>query len=362
VTTIQLVSLPGDGIGTEVVDAALAVLQAAGERFGFALAVEPVEAGAARYARTGVVYTEQDFALCRAADAILLGALGLPDVLKPDGTEAGPDLQFRLRFDLDLYAGVRPVERWPGVPGPLARSASWAVTIVRENTEGLYASRGGGTVVRETVATDTLVLTAAGVDRIVTWAFEWAAAHPPAAGQPKVTCVDKANVLRSYAFWRRRFDAVAARYAGRVEADHQYVDAFVAQLALAPETVHVAVAENMFGDIVSDLAGALVGSLGLAPSGDIGERHAVFQPAHGSAPTLAGKGVANPVATILSGAMLLEWLAPRKGAPELATAARAIHDAVGGALADPANRTADLGGRASTASCTAAVIAALPRP
>jgi 3-isopropylmalate dehydrogenase len=361
-TTIKLVSLPGDGIGPEVTDAALAVLRAAAERWGFALAVETVEAGAARYARTGVVYTEADFALCRSADAVLLGALGLPDVLKPDGTEAAADLMFRLRFDLDLYAGVRPVERWPGVPGPLGRGGTWSITVVRENTEGLYASRGGGTVVRETVATDTLVLTATGVDRIVAWAFEWAAAHPPVSGPPKVTCVDKANVLRSYAFWRRRFDAVAARYAGRVAADHQYVDAFVAQVVLAPETVHVAVAENMFGDIVSDLTAAVVGSLGLAPSGDVGERHAVFQPAHGSAPSLAGRGVANPVAAILSGALLLEWLAPRQGAPVLATAARAIHDAVGQALADPATRTADVGGRASTAACTAAVIAALPRP
>src|ERR1700693_3204133 len=127
---VKLVSLPGDGIGAEVVGAALAVLKAAGERWDVRFVVEPVDAGAARFARTGVVYTSEDFELCRAADAILLGALGLPDVLHRNGTEAGPDLQFRLRFDLDLYAGVRPIHRYPAVPGPLATERPVDFTII----------------------------------------------------------------------------------------------------------------------------------------------------------------------------------------------------------------------------------------
>src|SRR5579862_7414142 len=139
---IKLVSLPGDGIGAEVVGAAIDVMRRAGEKWDVRLEIEHVDAGAARFAKSGVVYTQADFELCRAADAVLLGALGLPEVLHRDGTEAGADLQFRLRFDLDLYAGVRPIRRYKAVPGPLATTEPFEFTIIRENTEGLYASRG----------------------------------------------------------------------------------------------------------------------------------------------------------------------------------------------------------------------------
>jgi|SRR6185437_2404818 3-isopropylmalate dehydrogenase len=357
---VKLVSLPGDGIGTEVVEAALAVLKAAGERWGVRFLVEPVEAGAARYARTGVVYTEADFELCRSADAILLGALGLPDVVHRDGTEAGPDLQFRLRFDLDLYAGVRPIRRYAFAPGPLATRDPFRFTIIRENTEGLYASRGGGAAVGDKVATDTLIITAAGADRIIRFAFDYALANPPLSGPPIVTCVDKANVLRSYAFFRSRFDALARNY--RIKTERVYVDAFCAQMVLRPTSIHVAVAENMFGDIVSDLAAGIVGSLGLAASGDIGDRHAVFQPSHGSAPTIAGKNEANPVATILSGAMMLDWLSRNDPANVLAKMAADISFAVESALENPASRPRDLGGTAGTRFCAEAVAANLHGP
>lgn len=159
---IKLASLSGDGIGSEVVKAALLVLESAGEQWGARFVVEPIDAGAARYARSGAAYAESDFELCRAADVILLGALGLPEVVHSDGTEVGPDLQFRLRFDLDLYAGVRPVRRYFASPGPLATPDPFAFTIIRENTEGLYASRGGGAAVGDKVATDTLIVTAPG--------------------------------------------------------------------------------------------------------------------------------------------------------------------------------------------------------
>jgi 3-isopropylmalate dehydrogenase len=362
VSDVKLVSLPGDGIGTEVVEATLAVLKSAGERWGVRFLVEPVEAGAARYARTGVVYTEADFELCRSADAILLGALGLPDVVHRDGTEAGPDLQFRLRFDLDLYAGVRPIRRYAFAPGPLATPDPFRFTIIRENTEGLYASRGGGAAVGDKVATDTLIITAAGADRIIRFAFDYALANPPLSGPPLVTCVDKANVLRSYAFFRSRFDALARDYSLRVKTERVYVDAFCAQMALRPTSIHVAVAENMFGDIISDLAAGIVGSLGLAPSGDIGDRHGVFQPSHGSAPTIAGKNEANPVATILSGAMMLDWLSRNDQTNVLAKMAADIRLAVERALENPASRPRDLGGAAGTRSCAEAVAANLRGP
>lgn len=359
-TNVSLAILPGDGIGREVVEAGVRVLELAAERYGVRFDTESLDVGAARYARSGGVYTEADFQTCRSADAILLGALGLPDVLLPDGTEAGPELQFRLRFDLDLFAGVRPVVRYPSIPGPLRNEDPFAITTIRENTEGLYASRNGGAVVRNSVVTDTMVVTETGVDRIVEFAFNWALSHPRPDGSVHVTCVDKANVLRSYAFFRRRFDTVAARYRDRATWDHIYVDAYVAQVVLNPQQFHVVVAENMFGDIISDLTGGLVGSLGLAPSGDIGREHAVFQPAHGSAPTLAGKGVANPVATILSVAMMCDWLAERRKDQRLASMARDINLAVQSALARRESHTADLGGTATTLKCTEAIIAALP--
>lgn len=360
--TVKLADVAGDGIGREVVDAALRVLDACGHRYDVRFEVEAVDVGADRYRRTGMVYSPADFQVCRDADAILLGALGLPDVCHADGTEAGPDLQFRLRFDLDLYAGVRPLRRFPGIRGPLNTDQDFSFTIIRENTEGLYASRGGGAVVRNNIVTDTMVMTQWGVDRIARFAFDWADQHPVSGRPKRVTCVDKANVLRSYAFFRSRFDAVANSYAGRVEADRCLVDAFAAEVVLRPARFHVAVAENMFGDIISDLGAALVGSLGLAPSGDIGDRHAVFQPAHGSAPALAGKNVANPVATVLSAALLLNWLRPRLSLPVLDAMARDINQAVEATLANPATRTADIGGQASTTAVTDAIIGHLAEP
>ncbi len=359
-TKVNVAILPGDGIGREVVEAGVRVLEVVAQRYDVRFDAETLDVGAARYARSGVSYSEEDFRACRSADAIFLGALGLPDVLLPDGTEAGPELQFRLRFDLDLYAGVRPAVRYPSIPGPLRTEEPFAITTMRENTEGLYASRNGGSVIRNSVVTDTMVVTETGIDRIVEFAFDWALSHPRPDGSVHVTCVDKANVLRSYAFFRRRFDIVAARYRDRATWDHIYVDAYAAQAILNPQQFHVVVAENMFGDIISDLTGGLVGSLGLAPSGDIGREHAVFQPAHGSAPTLAGKGVANPVATILSAAMMCDWLAARKRDRGLTSMARDIEQGVRSALASPESHTADLGGTASTAQCTESIIAALP--
>jgi 3-isopropylmalate dehydrogenase len=359
---VNLVSLPGDGIGPEVVNSTISILRKAGEMWGVRFVVETVNAGATRYAQTGFVYTEPDFNMCRDGDVVLMGALGLPDVVHSDGTEVGPDLQFRLRFDLDLYAGVRPIVRYAAAPGPLATSDPFAFTVIRENTEGLYASRGGGASVTGKAAADVLIITAEGADRIIRYAFEYALANTPLSGSPTVTSVDKANVLRSYAFFRSRFDAIAKIYEGRVESKRVYVDAFCAQMVMHPTSIHVAVAENMFGDIISDLAGGVVGSLGLAPSGDIGDKHAVFQPSHGSAPTIAGKDEANPIATILSAAMMLDWLASQRSADAFGGMATDIRAAVDLALKDPASRTRDIGGSAGGRACAEAVAKRLRGP
>ena len=360
---IKLVSLPGDGIGTEVVNATIGVLREAGERWGARFIVEPVEAGAARYARTGVVYSEADFEICRAADVILLGALGLPDVVHRDGTEAGPDLQFRLRFDLDLYAGVRPIRRYAAAPGPLATPDPFNFTIIRENTEGLYASRGGGAIVGDKVCTDTLIITAAGSDRIIRFAFEYALANAPLSGPPTVTCVDKANVLRSYAFFRSRFDALAKVYFGRVAT----------QPGLCRRVLR---ADGDAADLdPCRRGGEHVRRHRLRSRGRNRRRasvsrhpaisatvHAVFQPSHGSAPTIAGKDEANPIATILSGAMMLDWLSRKDHANVLSGMAADIRSAVDRSLDEPASRTRDLGGAAGTRACAGAVAANLRGP
>jgi 3-isopropylmalate dehydrogenase len=305
-----------------------------------------------------VALPDETLAACAAADAILMGAVGLPEARHPDGREVNGDVILRLRFELDLYAGVRPIRSFDGVPTPLAGDAPIDYVIVRENVEGLLASNG--TCIREEVATDTLTITDTGTRKVSEAAFRLAEqrAGRPGGGAAKVTCVDKSNAVAAYAFFRRVFDRVAAGH-DTVEADHAYIDAMTAYQVLRPETFDVVVTENMFGDIISDLGGATVGGLGLAPSGDIGDEHAMFQPSHGSAPDIAGRGVANPVATILSAAMMLDWLGRRHDDAAAREVAAAVDAAVVRVLAERSVRTPDLGGTATTSEVTAAVVAAL---
>jgi 3-isopropylmalate dehydrogenase len=356
----RIAVIKGDGIGPEVVAEAVKVLHAATPD-GLALHFEEVEAGARCYERTGEDLPRETLEVCQAADAILFGSAGLPDVRFPDGTEIAP--QLTLRVTLDLYVGLRPIRLYPGAPTALrlADGARIDYVILRENTEGLYASRGAGVRVGGHVATDTLVITRQGTARICREAFELARrrAGAPLDGRRRVTCVDKANVLKSYAFFRDVFDQVAGDYP-EVEATHVYVDAMAAYLVQAPGRFDVVVMENMFGDILSDLAAATVGGLGMAPSGDIGDQYALFQPSHGTAPDIAGKGIANPVATILSAGLMLDWLGRHQDDPGLREAALRIDAAVSAVLATGHVRTPDLGGDASTAAMGDAVAGALP--
>ena len=355
----RIAVVPGDGIGPEVIAEARKVLDAlATPELAFEL--DAVEAGAGCYQRTGEDLPRESFEVCEAAEAILFGAAGLPAVRFPDGTEIAPQLTLRIR--LDLYVGLRPIKLYPGVPSALRLpdGARIDYVILRENTEGLYASRGAGVRVGGHVVTDTLVVTRPGTARICREAFELARRRSgaPLDGRRRVTCVDKANVLRSFAFFREVFDEVAADYP-EVEATHAYIDAMTAYLVQAPGRYDVVVAENMFGDILSDLAAATVGGLGLAPSGDIGEHHGLFQPSHGTAPDIAGKGIANPVAAILSAGLLLEWLGRRHGDAAAAAAARRVERAVASVLGAGRVLTPDLGGAATTAAVGDAVAAAL---
>jgi 3-isopropylmalate dehydrogenase len=356
----RIAVLPGDGIGPEVIDEALKVLQAVAVPGQLELAFEEVEAGAGCYQRTGEELPRETLEVCQAADAILFGAAGLPDVRFPDGTEIAP--QLTLRIALDLYVGLRPIRLHPGVPTPLRLGDRDRIdyVILRENTEGLYASRGAGVLVGGHVATDTLVVTRPGVLRICRQAFELARRRhgAPRDGVRRVTLVDKANVLKSYAFFRALFGEVAADYPD-VQAEHAYVDAMTMYLVQRPGHYDVVVAENMFGDILSDLAAATVGGLGMAPSGDIGEDYALFQPSHGTAPDIAGKGVANPLAAILSAGLMLEWLGQRDGNNDTTRAAARIEAAVDAVTGAGRILTPDLGGTAATAAVGDAVAAAV---
>ncbi|HVJ83003.1 MAG TPA: isocitrate/isopropylmalate dehydrogenase family protein [Planctomycetia bacterium] len=345
--TLRIAVLHGDGIGIEVIDAALEVLTAVQSQFqSVRLDLQPCIAGAAEFRRTGHDLPEATLATCRAADAILLGAMGLPDVRHPDGRECTP--QIALREILDLYAGLRPIRLLSAADCPLKKYDAGQIdfVIIRENTEGLFWSRNERLADDADEARDTLRISRIGSERLFRTAFKLARTR-----RRHVTLVDKANVLPSMVFFRKIFDEVAAEFPD-VETQRVYVDAAALFLVQRPERFDVIVTENMFGDILSDLGAALIGGMGMAPSADIGDRHAVFQPSHGTAPDIAGQGIANPVATILSAAMMLDWFE----IDETRIAARRIRDAVAAALADPSRRTPDLGGRSTTRDVTRAIL------
>jgi 3-isopropylmalate dehydrogenase len=358
--SFDIAVLPGDGIGREVMDACLELLGASeavsgGPRLGLARH----NAGAQYYQQSGDALPAATLAACRKADAILFGAMGWPDVRFPDGTEIIPQLDLRMEFD--LYAGVRPIRWFPGLPRILAdeRARHIDFVLVREQTEGLFYARGRGKVVDDREAYDTMQITRAGTARASEFAFRLAEGRKARRGVAKVTCVDKANVFTSMAFFRKVFDDVAAKHP-QVAADHAYVDAMALTMVKKPWTLDVMVTENMFGDILSDLAAGLIGGMGMAPSADVGDGHALFQPAHGTAPDIAGQGRANPCAMFLSAAMMLDWLAERHGEPHLEVRARLIERAIETAL-QAGTIPMELGGGANCADMTRATIAALAR-
>lgn len=293
----------GDGIGPELTDASLAVLDAALSGRDVEFRVE--DGGADTYRRTGTNLAAEALERIRTYDATLKGPVGLPDVRRPDGTEAGV-LGGVLRGGLDAWANIRPIRSLPGVTTPLGPDRRIDYVIVRENTEGLYLSRGLG-VVTPDAACDQLMVTRRCCERVIRKAFEIALKRSGAVsdGVRRVTCVDKSNVLRSFAFFRSVFDEIAAEYPG-VEADYRYPDAAGHDLVVDPEHFDVLVMENFVGDILSDVGAATIGGLGMCPGGNIGDGGAYFEPIHGSAPSLAGTDRANPTSQILAAAMMLD--------------------------------------------------------
>ncbi|MEZ5116216.1 MAG: 3-isopropylmalate dehydrogenase [Candidatus Nanopelagicales bacterium] len=320
--TLRLAVIPGDGIGTEVVAEGLKVLDAVGSRHGLAFERTEYDLGARRYNATGETLPDSVVEELRGHDAILLGAIGDPSV-PPGVLERGVLLP--LRFLLDHHVNLRPVRLFPGVSGPLAGKGPEDIDFVvcREGTEGPYAGAGGflrrGTA--HEVATEESLNTAYGVERIVRDAFERATRR-----RNKLTLVHKTNVLvHAGSLWQRTFDRVAAEYPG-VQTDYLHVDAASMFFLTQPERFDVVVTDNLFGDILTDLGAAIAGGIGLAASGNLDPSRtnpSMFEPVHGSAPDIAGQGKADPTATVLSVAMMLDHLGASEAAAEVE---RAVSD------------------------------------
>jgi 3-isopropylmalate dehydrogenase len=330
--------LPGDGIGQEVVDEAIKVLLPISRLSGFSFETETFSVGATEYLKNGDALPLATLDKCAACDAILLGAMGLPNVRLPSGVELTPQLDIREK--LDLYNGLRPVRLYHESDTPLKgyKQGDIDILLVRENTEGLFFERKKLVDLEADAAEDCMHISRKGAERIIRAAFVEAKKR-----RKHVTLVDKANVLPSMAYFRHIFDEVARDYPD-VVTDRQYVDAMALFLVRRPGDFDVVVTENMFGDILSDLLAGIVGGMGMAPSADIGDKYAVFQPSHGTAPSIAGQNIANPVATILSAAMMLEWL----DTEETKQGAELIYGAVESVFRNPENRTPDMSGSLTT--------------
>ncbi len=348
--------VPGDGIGIEIMAACLSVLNAIERRHGgFHLHLDNIEAGAGYFARTGIDIADEDFERLGEVDAVLLGAIGLPHIRHEDGTEIAPHLH--MRTAMGLIAGLRPVRAFPNLPTPLGdpRAGDIDIMIIRESTEGLFASVGKGTVENDSIARETLEITRAVCEPLFDETFA-IARRRKAKGRPgRVTCVDKANVFAAMAFFRKIFDERAAKFDG-IDTDYRYVDAAALDLVRKPWEFDVMVMENMFGDILSDLGAGIVGGMGFAPCAELGTEHGLFQPAHGSAPDIAGQGLANPTAMFLSAAMMLDWLGERHGVQACQDAADDLDSTIYSLFDDGELHTCDLGGPDGTKEYTNKVL------
>jgi isocitrate/isopropylmalate dehydrogenase len=363
----DLVLLPGDGIGVEVIAEARALLDIVASRTGVRFAIDEIPCGGKFYLEHGSRdWPEGSEERCAAADAILLGAVGWsgPDgapVTMPDGKMAGYSPVIGNRMRLDLYANVRPVRCYPGtrhgISGRFAevwRPDTVDMVIVRENTEGLYSGIAERTPDR---ATDLRVITRRASTRVITKAFELSrerARGAPGDGKKRVTCIVKHNVLTGCRLFLEVFREVAKSYPD-IEPDVAIVDSFAMFVLTQPERYDVCVTTNMFGDILTDLASVLQGGMGMAVGENVGDDHAMFEPIHGSAPPLAGRDRANPMAMLLATGAALGWLAKRHGDHKLATARKAIDAGVASIVERGEPLTTDLGGSASRSAVAAAI-------
>lgn len=356
----RIAVMPGDGIGQEVMPEGLRVLEAAAQRFGLTLDTTPIAwASCDWYTRTGEMMPSDWKQQLDGHDAIYFGAVGWPATVPDHVSLWGSLLKFRREFD--QYINLRPVRLFEGVPCPLANRKPGDIDfyVVRENTEGEYTNIGGvmwpGT--EQEVVLQQNVFSRRGADRVLKYAFDLAQSR----ARKKVTVATKSNgIAVSMPWWDGRADAMAAAYP-EIVVDKQHIDILCARFVLQPDRFDVVVASNLFGDILSDLGPACTGTIGLAPSANLDpERRfpSLFEPVHGSAPDIFGKNIANPVAMIWSGALMLDFLSHGQGA------GRAAHDAIVRAIEDVIRsgpRTPDLGGTASTTEMGEAIAAAVLR-
>lgn len=381
-TSYRIAILPGDGTGREVMVEAQALLTSISSTTSLNFEQMVIPCGGQYFLETGKEWPDGSFEKCRdEADAILLGAIGWPGAVCDNGDLAGGQVVLGLRGGLDLYANVRPIKLYDGVRHKVHGDFQqvWQankvdMVIVRENTEGLYHSllyrsalraQGGSEYeppemefpgMNGDVAWDPRPISRAGSERVIDFAkrlVELRNGNP--SGVSKLTCVDKSNVTRGCQLFRSIFDQKSSDW-GDIEVDHAYIDAFTMWLVRNPEWFDVVVTSNMFGDIATDLGSVLQGGMGMAASGNIGDEHAFFEPVHGSSPKYAGQNKVNPIATINSVQMMLEWLGHRNDDEEALRAARCIDEAVAEHIFEGKVLTYDLGGSATTSEVGAAII------
>jgi tartrate dehydrogenase/decarboxylase/D-malate dehydrogenase len=343
----RIALIPGDGIGLEVVPEGVRALERLAARFGFRMEFETFPYSCEHYRRTGAMMPEDGIERLRPFDALLLGAVGAPGV--PDHVSLW-GLLIPIRRGFDQYVNLRPVRLLPGIRSPLSGRGAADFVIVRENTEGEYSQIGGrlyaGT--EQEVVVQESIFTRRGVDRVMRFAFELARRRP----KKHLTSATKSNgIIHTMPFWDERFRALAAEYP-EVQADQFHIDILTAHFVQHPDWFDVVVASNLFGDILSDLGPACAGGIGIAPSGNLNPEKkfpSMFEPVHGSAPDIAGKGAANPIATLWSVSMMLDFLGE-------AEAARALMAAIEAVTAEGRVLTRDLGGKATTRDFTDAVM------
>ena len=353
IATISLIK--GDGIGIDVSEAALYIAEKTMAKVGI---VPPkifeILAGAEYFAETGLDIEPHGEEKAGSADAIFMGAIGFPSIRHADGTEISPHLRLRERYK--LYAGVRPIKAFPNVPMPLASPNAKKIDfiIIRESSEGLFYSaavHGRSKVINNSVCDETLRITRETTEKLHDFAFRFAAKRKEKGYKGQVTCVDKANVFTAMAFFRQIFDEISLRYPN-VSKSYSYVDATALDLVRHPWTADVLVTENIFGDILSDLAGGLVGGMGMAACGEIGEQIGLFQPAHGSGPDIMGKDIANPLAAIMSAGLMLDYLSEKLDEPAYEDAAVILNAAIEKGFALNRLRPIEFGGDMGTKAIT----------
>ena len=359
----DIIALPGDGIGPEVLSAALRVLNLAGELFQIDFKIEEIPCGGHYYAEHEIEWPEGSFEKCEAADAIILGAVGhevdgktvftKPGKPYPEPQLAGFAQVIANRQRLDLYANVRPVKLYPGVKHKIHGELKqvWEpgkvdYVVIRENTEDAYT---GETNPIEGGRVTPIRITRRATERVVRYAFNVARRRHK---QLKVTCVDKSNIIGAHRFFREVFREVGQREFPDLKLDYAYVDAFCQWQIRNPEWYDVVVGPNLVGDIISDNGATTAGGLGLAVGGNIGDEHAMFEPIHGSAPKHAGKDKANPLAAILSAQMMLDWLGTRHDDERLLRAAEKVEAAVAELLNEGNTLTYDLIGEEKASRCS----------